>query len=512
MSGHYSNRAGTWHTIMGRSLLKEGETTLGEVFADNGYATGLFGKWHLGDNFPFRPEDRGFQEVVRHGGGGVGQTPDFWDNSYFDDTYFHNGVPKKYQGFCTDVFFDEAMRFIRESAAQEKPFFAFVSTNAPHGPFHCPDEYWKPYLKKGVTEREAIFFGMIANIDENVERMRKELDEMGIADNTIFIFTTDNGTASGQAIYNAGMRGIKGSPYDGGHRVPFIMHWPNGGLDTGRDVDRLSAHIDVLPTLIDLCGLDYPMDYQFDGRSLAPLIYEMPTTWPDRVIITDSQRVVDPFKWRASAVMTDRWRLINGIELYDMDKDSSQGKDVSNRYPSVVQRLRSEYEQWWDSISPTFKETARIRLGNEAENPTYLTCHDWLNDNGGIPWNQGYVRTGYPGMGVWAVHVDEPGRYEVLLQRWPTELNRPIRSPLKPGEPVPGLEAMREKPGRAIEADKAVLYFGDYSGEVLIGKKDVAARFVVDLEAGDQRLKGYFKMPNGEGKSVGAFYAIITKL
>ena len=254
MSGHFTNRAGPWHTIMGRSMLFVGEKTLGEVFADNGYATGMFGKWHLGDNYPFRPEDRGFTEVVRHGGGGVGQTPDLWDNAYFDDLYFHNSVPTRYKGYCSDVFFAEGKRFIEESVAAGKPFFAYIATNAPHGPFHCPDKYWKPYADE-VGDKVAIFYGMIANIDENVGALRKWLKQKGIAKNTIFIFMTDNGTASGDKVYSGGMRGKKGSEYDGGHRVPFFLHWPDGGLTKGVDIDRLTAHIDILPTLIDLCEL-----------------------------------------------------------------------------------------------------------------------------------------------------------------------------------------------------------------------------------------------------------------
>ncbi|MBT3480509.1 MAG: sulfatase-like hydrolase/transferase, partial [Opitutales bacterium] len=187
MSGHYTNRAGPWHTIMGRSFLRPEATTFGEVFGDNGYATGMFGKWHLGDNYPYRPEDRGFTEVVRHGGGGVGQTPDYWDNAYFDDTYWHNGKPTKYKGYCTDVYFQEAKRFMEESIDSDKPFFTYISPNAPHSPFHCPDEFWKPYADKGISDKEAIFFGMIANIDHNLGQLRKWLDRKGVADNTIFI-------------------------------------------------------------------------------------------------------------------------------------------------------------------------------------------------------------------------------------------------------------------------------------------------------------------------------------
>src|SRR6056297_479538 len=175
MSGQWTNRAGPWHTIMGRSMLFEDKTTLGQVFADNGYATGHFGKWHLGDNYPYRPEDRGFQEVVRHGGGGVGQTPDLWDNAYFDGHYFHNGNVVPAEGYCTDVFFQQARKFIRDQVATSKPFFAYIATNAPHGPLHAPQEYLDRYSDqpKGI----AAFYAMITNIDDNVGAMRKLLSE-----------------------------------------------------------------------------------------------------------------------------------------------------------------------------------------------------------------------------------------------------------------------------------------------------------------------------------------------
>ena len=230
LTGHWSDRTGVWHTVNGRSMLRENETTIATILRDAGYATGLFGKWHLGDNFPYRAEDRGFTEVYRHGGGGVGQTPDVWDNAYFDGSYIHNGriVPAK--GFCTDVFFGEAKRFIRECAAAQKPFFAYIAPNAPHTPLHAPKRYMDMYA--GQPADIAAYFGMIQNIDDNVGALRDLLRDLNIEDNTLFIFTTDNGTASGQSIFNAGMRGKKGSEYEGGHRVPFIAHWPAAGWDS----------------------------------------------------------------------------------------------------------------------------------------------------------------------------------------------------------------------------------------------------------------------------------------
>lgn len=512
MSGHYTNRAGPWHTIMGRSFLRVGELTFGDVFLDNGYATGMFGKWHLGDNYPYRPEDRGFSEVVRHGGGGVGQTPDYWDNSYFDDTYFHNGKPQKYKGYCTDVYFQEAKRFIEESVKDKKPFMAYICTNAPHSPFHCPEKYWKPYVEKGLSEKEAIFYGMIANIDENVGTMRDWLEKKGLAENTIFVFTTDNGTASGEVLYSGGMRGKKGSEYDGGHRVPFFLRWPAGNLTEGRDVHELTAHIDILPTLIDLCGLNGPMDYSFDGRSLVPLIYQTPTRWPDRVVITDSQRVRDPIKWRKSATMTNRWRLINGTELYDMENDPEQKTDVAKKNPETVKRLRDAYDRWWASISPGFVVDERVVLGNKADNPTQLTAHDWLTDDTLSPWHQGFIRGAKPGSGYWAVRVKEAGTFKISLRRWPRELSRAINDGLAPGDPVPGLVAFRETPGKAITATRATLNVSDYYEEKPIKKGAEEVTFTMELQPGDFKLRGNFITGNGSGEFVSAYYAVVERL
>ncbi len=512
MSGHYTNRAGPWHTIMGRSFLRVGEMTLGQAFLDNGYETGMFGKWHLGDNYPYRPEDRGFSEVVRHGGGGVGQTPDYWDNSYFDDTYWHNSKPKKYEGYCTDVYFQETKRFIQTSIRKGKPFFAYICTNAPHGPFHCPEKYWKPYLEHGMSEREAIFYGMIENIDENVGAMRAWLEEEGLAENTIFIFTTDNGTATGENLFSGGMRGKKGSEYDGGHRVPFFMHWPEGNLVGGRDVDTLTAHIDVLPTLIDLCGLVGPMDYSFDGRTLTPLLYQTPTAWPDRVIITDSQRVRDPIKWRKSSVMTERWRLINGTELYDIEADPEQKNDIAKRNPETVKRLRDAYDRWWDSISPSFVIDERPVLGNDAENPTQLTSHDWLTDDGTSPWNQGHIRRGQEGVGYWAVRVEQAGTYKISLRRWPQEISKGINEGLEPGDPVPGLATFRETPGKAFDFTRASLNVADFYEEKPIEKGAESVTFTVDLKPGDFKLRGIFQTGSGSNGSVSSYYAVVERL
>lgn len=512
LTGHWTNRTGVWHTIMGRSMIRENEVTMGQIFKDAGYATGMFGKWHLGDNYPYRPEDRGYTEVLRHGGGGVGQTPDYWDNAYFDGSYWHNGKPTPVKGFCTDVFFDYAKKFIKTQKSEGKPFLAYVTTNAPHGPMHAPEKYAKPYLGKGRGKNGlAHFYGMIANIDDNVGKLRKFLDEEGLAEDTIFIFTTDNGSSSGSKVHNAGMRGQKGSEYDGGHRVPFFVRWPKGGIDKAHDVTQLTAHVDVVPTLIELCKVPAPEGVKFDGVSIAPLLLKHKVEWRDRMLVTDSQRVKDPIKWRKSAVMSGQWRLINGKELYDIKADPGQAKDVALEHSEVVERMTKFYDEWWADLLPSFKNDTAIYLGHARANPARLTSHDWIT-TGSTPWNQAHIRratTGKKNTGFWNVKVVEDGDYEVRLRRWPEEADTAIDAALPPGADVPGVKAFRTAKGEKIEPVKATLKIGDLAVESKVepGAKEVV--FNVKLKAGKTRMAGLFI--TADGKEYGTYYAYVLK-
>ncbi|MFK7734729.1 MAG: arylsulfatase [Pirellulaceae bacterium] len=509
LTGHWTNRTGVWHTIMGRSMLRENEVTMGQVFQDAGYATGMFGKWHLGDNYPYRPEDRGYTEVMRHGGGGVGQTPDYWDNAYFDGSYWHNGTPTPVEGFCTDVFFDYAKKFMLQQKNAGEPFLAYIATNAPHGPMHSPESFSAPYsdLDTGL----ANFYGMIANIDHNVGELRKFLEAEGLAENTIFIFTTDNGSSSGWKTFNAGMRAGKGSEYDGGHRVPFFLHWPAGGLQEAHDVEPITAHVDVLPTLIDLCGIVPPANVKFDGRSIKTLLNASSEQWPDRILVTDSQRVKDPIKWRKSSVMTSDWRLINGKELYAIKLDPGQESDVASGHPKVVERLQEFYENWWEELLPTFKQDTAIYLGHPKENPARLTSHDWIT-TGSTPWNQAHVRKAVNGKrstGFWNVFVAEAGTYEFRLRRWPEETDLPINASLPPGAPVPGVAAYRTQPGKAIAPIRASIAIADLkeTKAIAAGEKEIV--FELKLPAGKTRLKTLFSTSDGE--EFGAYFVYVEK-
>ncbi len=487
MTGHYSSRTGVWHTIMGRSLLGRHEVTMADVFKSSGYRTGIFGKWHLGDTFPFHPNDRGFEESVVHGGGGVGQTPDFWGNDYFDDTYWHNNRPTPFKGYCTDVFFREAIKFIERKS--DRPFFLYLPTNAPHGPYNVAEEYSKPYLDKGVPGSQARFYGMITNIDENMGRLMKRLSELGLEDNTILIFMTDNGTAAG---HQGGMRGGKGSEYDGGHRVPFFIRWP-GGLERNRDIARITAHIDVLPTLIGLCGLKKPEDVKFDGVSLVPLLTGR-GDWPKRTLLVHSQRIDHPQKWRKCAVMTDRWRLINGKELYDVIADPAQEENVASRHPETCKTLRVAYERWWADLSDRFDQYCETVIGSKEEPLSRITAHDWHGQN--VPWDQSHIRRGILANGFWAVEVAQAGKYEFELRRWPIEVDQPIASA------IPG--------GKAIQATKARLKIANVNVTQPVPEGASAVTFRVNLEAGKTRLQTWFI--DDDGASRGAYYVYVRRL
>ncbi len=518
LTGHWTNRTGVWHTIMGRSMLRENEVTVGQMFADAGYETGMFGKWHLGDNYPYRPEDRGFTEVFRHGGGGVGQTPDLWDNAYFDGSYFHNGKTVPAKGFCTDVFFEQANTFITQCAKTQKPFFAYISTNAPHGPLHCPTKYTDIY--EDQSDNIASFYGMITNIDDNVGKTRQLIEELGVADDTIFVFTTDNGTASGAKIYNAGMRDGKGSPYDGGHRVPFFLHWPTGGITQQHDVPELTHAVDVVPTLLEMTGVKKPDGVTFDGVSIASLFDPTKDVdWPARFVISDSQRVRDPIKWRSSSVMSQKYRLINGKKLYEIGVDPGQKNDIAKDYPEVVADMRAFYEQWWAELEPTFSQTTEIYLGDPKHPVVSLTAHDWIQETY-PPWHQGSIRIAdrkhsksekLTYEGHWAVKVIEAGKFRISLRRWPAESAAAINAAMPAGEDVPGsTKAFRTEVGNSINATHAVLRFdGKDLDRKPVGQGADEVSFVTELTQGSHQLAPFFEIPEGE---LGAYYVIVTRL
>lgn len=439
MTGNHPGYAGAYRTSSGRTMMHRDEKTVANLLGDNGYATGMVGKWHLGDNAPHRPQDRGFGDVVWHRCGGVGQASDYWGNDYFDDTYERDGEFERFDGYCTDVWFREGIRFIE--ANQRKPFFLYLALNAPHGPYRVPPEWAKPY-ENDKAVANANFYGMIANIDHNMGILRSRLSELGLAENTILIFMTDNGTAAGakfsgldsEAVvgFNAGMRGKKSSVYEGGHRVPFFLHWPAGGLQGGKDIDTIAAHIDVLPTLADLCEIELTSEYRPDGVSLKPLLDHSSSPWErDHHVIqfhggAGAKRLPSK-RYEYSVVMTERWRLVNseGQALFDIQADPSQRDDVAEEHPTVVADLRQRYQPFWKKVSPRLTPV-RIDIGNQAENPTTLCSQDWFMSTGNPPWNFGAIKRLPKVTGPWMLEVKHAGRYRITLRQFPKEADRAL--------------------------------------------------------------------------------------
>jgi len=559
MTGRRPVRNGAWATCWGRSILRKSETTMADVFSAAGYRTAMFGKWHLGDNFPYRPQDRGFEHVVAHKGGGVGQTPDYWGNNYFDDTYFHNGEPVEHSGYCTDVWFDEAIRFIEQCAARQSavapaghaddddaspanspeseapstnspeadsqsanspesdaPFFVYLATNAPHSPYLVSEEYAGPY-RDNPDVPEPEFCGMIANIDANFGRLRRTLAELGLEENTILVFMTDNGSSGGSELdesqyvargYNAGMRGKKGSYYDGGHRVPCFLRWPAGGFRTGRDIGEMALHVDLLPTFIELCGLDAPA-VDFDGQSVAPLLNGNQANLPgDRVhFLQYRQDTAPPEKW-TNAVMTRRWRLIRGAELYDIKADPGQRRDVAMSHPDVVERLRGAHDAWWDEISPGLEAYCPVSLGNRAENPTRLCAMDVLGD---VAWHQTHVARAQKSTGTWAVEIDRPGSYRFVLRRWPEERDLAIDGTIPREEAQRLIYAPEDALSIAVQPVEVrfSLFGNELRGSLEPGDKTV--EFTVEVDrTGATTLNASFIDEAGTAR--GAYYVEVERL
>ena len=366
MSGRHEFKNGVTHTILERERMNLKTFTLPQMLKTVGYTSGIFGKWHLGDEEPYRPENRGFDEVYIHGGGGIGQTfpgscGDAPDNTNINPALWHNGKWEKTTGYCTDLFFTQAIKWIDAKRVAKQPFFAYIPLNAAHGPWVVPKEYYQQYLgKPGVSEDVAKFFGMLENIDTNFGALLAKLREWGIEDNTLVIYLgSDNGGfAEACKIFNAGMKGRKVTPYQGGTRSPAFFRWPAGGIPAGTECDALSAHLDLFPTLAEITGatLTAEVKQQVEGRSLLPLLKNPKTEWADRTLVHHVGRWATgkaaESKYTKCAIQNSRFTLVNNVELYDLKADPGETKNVVAEYPEVVAGLRATYEQWWTDVQP----------------------------------------------------------------------------------------------------------------------------------------------------------------
>lgn len=432
LTGRYPYRTGVTGVTQVDHFMNTSEVTIAEILRDNGYRTGIFGKWHLGDNMPMRPTDQGFQEALVHKGGGIGQAAGPPGNTYFDPILEHNDVSKKYEGYCDDIFTDAALDFISEKKAA--PFFAYLATNLPHFPLQVPDEKADPYREKGLHEDNARTYGMISNIDSNVGRVLDRLKTLGLAENTIVIFLSDNGPRHRRTkndVYPgrwvANLRGTKTSVYECGTRVPFFVRWPKK-LSSRKQMGTMGAVIDILPTILDACEITAPENLKLDGQSLLPLWEEKPIDFKDREFITQMHYGPTVFKYMHFAVRTQKYKLVSphddphhilyqpkdeelrqtlgNLELYDVENDPSERINLASKFPEIVEDLLARYENWFDEVTQErdSKGIQRIYLGNPKQLAVNLSRFDW----GGprvISRNQ---------LGHWRVKT-ESGLYEIIL-------------------------------------------------------------------------------------------------
>ena len=516
LTGRNANRNNAWHTISGCSILNKEEETMAEVFQRNGYQTAMFGKWHLGDNYPYRPQDRGFKNTFYCKGGGVWQTPDYWLNDYFDDTYFRNGHPEKVEGYCTDVWFSETIKYIDQQKNADKPFFVYLAPNAAHGPFNVPTDFLGQYEDANLTPTLKRFYGMITNLDVNFGKLLDFLSANQMTKNTIVIYTTDNGTAGGirtdkktgqQYGFNAGLRGQKGSHYDGGHRVPFFIRYPNGQLNTGKKTDELIAHVDLLPTLTALCGLDFKAKAPLDGvNRLENILGNKKDT--SRMLVIDTQRNQLPKKGRRPCVMSKDWRLVNNEELYHTASDPGQTKDVSTQYPERVKMMQDFYDKWWASTEKDW-HYAHIPIGAKEENPTLITVHD-LHTEELLNWNQQQIRLAKdnPTDGFYSVEVMEAGAYDFSMSRYPPESNLAFNASAASEPTTPSNDGFVA--GKVLNINEVIIEFEGVYQKQKVNPTLPSASVRAKLPKGKGKLKTWFILDSGI--KIHAYYTLVKKV
>lgn len=504
MTGLAALRNGATSVTAGRTFLRPGLPTLPETFAKAGYQTGLFGKWHLGDFYPHRPIDHGFHESIYHlGWGQLHSTPEF-DWPLFDGRYFHNGNEKRYQGHCTDFWFDSAMSCMKEQHVKGEPFLCYLPTNAPHAPHIDLESDIAPYKGQGPAE----FFGMIAHIDRRFGDLLKFLDTEQLTDNTIVIFMTDNGGTAGVKTFNAGLRAGKTTNYEGGHRVPCWIRWPAGMLGEPRDIDTPTQNTDLFPTLCDWCDVPLPersdRDEPYAGTSLAGLLSGK--AMASRTLVVQYGQT--PKKYD-SCVIRDQWRLVKGTELYDVRADRAQESDVASGHPQIVTELRDYYDQWWAGLEPTLSDFVPISIGSAQQPLVELNSGDW---EGIYADNTGFVReaVGGPTGGHWHIQVEQPGTYEFILRRWPEQTGAALGAAYPPSPKSPS-----NKPKIVTRSFPQITHGRlQIAGHDLTVDADAAAThctLTIELkEPGRTTLRAWFTNEAGEGQC-GAFFVTVRR-
>jgi arylsulfatase A-like enzyme len=488
LTGLSAFRNGASAVAYGRSIPRRELPLMPGIFRDNGYATAHFGKWHLGDNFPFRPQDRGFDFTIHGNGFGISSFADHWLNDTVDDHYWRNDTLVKFNGYNTTVFFDEAMQWMR---GQTGPFFVYLAPTASHEPFYVDPKYVKPY--EDLPAALAAFYGMTAQLDEQIGRLLEYLEQSQRGRDTIVIYMTDNGTVERTGFFPAGMRGRKGSLYEGGHRVPFFVRWSAGLPGLPRDIGVLTHGTDLLPTLIELCRLKTEHPEAFDGRSLAPLLTGPAGTLADRKLVI--QYGAELTDWD-SVVLWNKWRLVKGGELYDLTTDPMQAHDLAMTRPDILAELRTHYATWLAATKPMAGRPNHIVVGTPRESPTVLTAADWIGPYCG-EWGE-LKESAQPKFGAWDIEAGVTGNYAVRLYFFPPESGRRLN------------ESFRAAPARPVAG--AGLRLDDREFTVQTSPDATNARFEVRLHQGERRrIEG--RLLDAAGRPLwGAIYVTLERV
>lgn len=499
MTGRYNYRTRAVDTYVGRAMMEPEEVTIAEALKASGYATGIFGKWHLGDSYPLRAHDQGFDRAVVHKGGGLAQPSEPFENDgrYTDPILFRNGEAFQAEGYCTDVYFEEAMRFIE--AQEDTPFFTYIATNAPHGPFDdVPEALLEKYQKKDLSpvlaplnrdtpeerDKTARVFAMIENVDQNIGKLVAFLEERGQLEHTLLMFLVDNGPNGRR--YVGPFRGTKSHVHEGGIRSPFLAHWP-GTLEPGRYEAGMGAHIDVMPTILEATGTATPEGVALDGQSMLPLLQGNAPRSPDRTLFIQTHRGDEPQETYHFAAIGPRWKLVHNTgfgqasldpdtvayELYDIPADPGETQNLAEQQPEEVERLLAAYRDWFADVSSTRPDNyapPRIVIGTEHETAAVLTQQDWRRTAG----------NGWGTAGHWELEVAEAGAYQ--------------------------LDVLLPEPHAGAELD---LRIGDERLQQRLGEGQTKVTFSgVSLEAGPASLEGLLKGPEG---FVGGYQVVVSK-
>ena len=413
LTGRDHLRTGTQWVTYGLENMRADEETFAEIFRDAGYKTGLFGKWHNGSHYPMDPKGQGFDTFF-------GFKQGHWNN-YFDTELEYNGNPVKTKGFITDVLTDSALAFIEHH--REDPFLAFIPYNAPHSPFQVRESYFQKYKAEGLSDKNAAVYGMVENVDDNIGRIISILEALDLSENTIVVFMTDNGP-NGNDRFNGLMKGWKAKVDEGGVRVPLFIKWPTQ-ITPGRKVEELTAHIDFLPTLVELAGLDVRPQKPWDGRSFAPLIFQDNPNWPDRYLYTHQSRW-DSLERYPASVRNNQFRAVrygNDWELYDLKSDSSQSKNVAVLHPEVIENMSHSYLEWFEEVTTDLKGKTSIPVGYSQSPKSNLPAvesyfSEGLRFYGLSGWSNDWV-TGWSAENQriwWEIEVQEAGEFEVSIE------------------------------------------------------------------------------------------------